>query len=85
MNIFLHISLETLSFLIVMVLTSSFWKLDLTLRMIFPDSWLLFPGLLGRHVSTKDLFHIVGRFPLRSYGVEQFVPLSNEVPIIDVA
>lgn len=84
MDIFFHISLETLPLLIMMVLTSSFPELDLTLRMIFPDSRLLFPCLLGRHVSTEDLFHIVSRFLLRFYGVEQFVPLSSQVLVIDV-
>lgn len=84
MSILFHISLKTLPFLIIMILTSSFTELDLTLRMIFPDSRLLSFCRLGRNVSRKDLFHIVGRFPLKSYGVEQFVPLSNQILIIDV-
>lgn len=84
MNILLHISLKTLPFLIMMVLTSSFPELDLTLRMIFPYSRLLFPCLLGRYVSTENLFHIESLFPLRFHGVEQLVPLSDEILIIDI-
>lgn len=82
-NMLFHIRCETLPFLIMMILTTSFPKFDLTLRMILSNSRLLSFCLLGRYVSTENLFHIESCFPLRFYPFEEVVPLRNEIFIID--